>query len=101
MKKIKIPDSVRKEWTWNGASWEGGYRYDGVHLFEGCLVWYTEYYPGWSGGGTCQQSVEDFLTNGPSVGGAPEDVLEELRAILKPVYEKSLKGSSKNLKQFL
>ncbi len=79
-KKSKIPG---KDWQWNHNSWEGGYRYDGVHTFEGCLLWYTETYPAYAGGGAYEQSFTDFLKNGPAMSDVPKEIIDEIYELLK------------------
>ncbi len=85
---MKIP---KKEWKWNQESFEGGYRYDGVHTYEGNLLWFTETYPAYAGGGASSQSFADFLLNGPSISNVPQEVLDEILEILSPFEEELLK----------
>lgn len=85
-----MPSEMKKDWTWNSRSWEGGYSYDGVHTFEGCLTWYTEYYPGWAGGGASQQSFDDFFDNGPCIKDVPPEILDDIRRTLLPLKKTSL-----------
>ena len=91
-KKIKIP---KKEWTWDRESFKGGYRYQGVHTYEGNLLWFTETYPAYAGGGASSQSFADFLLNGPSMNDVPKEVLDEILEFLTPFAEEILKEELK------
>ena len=59
-----------KEWTWNHTS----YSHDGVHTYDGELVWYTHMNDPLAGGGAASQSFDDFLANGPRFHPPPEVV---------------------------
>lgn len=85
-KKRKKGERIpRREWEWNKT--DTGC--DGVHTYEGCLVWYHfSGNPHADQAGT-NQSFEDFLTNGPKVDGAPQLVTTELRAMLLQYFESS------------
>jgi hypothetical protein len=92
MNKISIPEELKKDWQWDHRSWEGGYKTEGVHTYEGCLTWYTDYYPGWAGGGACQQSFEDFFDNGPHIKSVPQEILDDIERTLLPLRNKLKKG---------
>jgi hypothetical protein len=66
------------EWRWN----ETDYCYDGVHTFEGKLVWFTHYGNPHAGGGALTQSFESFLEKGPNISHAPQSILNEVRKFL-------------------
>ena len=73
--EIKPPDVNKKEWTWN----EDQYGYEGVHLYEGQVLWFTHTHNPHGGGGANGQSFEDFLANGAS-NFIPGEFLPELYA---------------------
>jgi len=83
-KKIEIP---KKNWTWSRKSFKGGYRYYGVHTYEGCLLWYTETYPAYAGGGAHSQSFAEYILNGPSVDEVPQEILDEIDQMLESYTE--------------
>jgi len=88
VKKIPLPDEMKKDWTWNHRSWETGYQYFGVHTFGGCLTWYEETYPGFAGGWSFEQSFEDFFDNGPGIKDIPVEILDDIRRTLLPLRNK-------------
>lgn len=86
--KTKPFDSNKKEWTWN----EDQYGYEGVHLYEGQVLWFTHTHNPHGGGGANGQSFEDFLANGAS-GSLPSEYFQELYDAV------SVLASRKNRKQ--
>jgi hypothetical protein len=74
-------DVPSRDWQWDHREFEGGASYSGVQTSQDGLLWYTEYSPGWAGGGSSEQSFEEFLAHGPKVDCPPE-VEAELRALL-------------------
>jgi WD40 repeat protein len=77
-----LPDaaasSLKREWTWNVTQWG----YDGVHTFEGQLVWYSHSHNPHAGGGATTQSFTAFLQQGPA-HTMPEPMLIELCQSIK------------------
>ena len=73
-KKSIISKIPRKAWQWNKTH----FRYDGVHTREGCLLWYTETYPAYAGGGASSQSYADFIRDGPRINTVPEEVRKDI-----------------------
>jgi hypothetical protein len=57
-------------------------RKEGVHTFEGKLVWYCDTWPPY-GSSAKEQSFEDFLKNGPAIEDVPQHVIQKLRKIIK------------------
>jgi len=94
--KTKIP---KKGWKWDHQTFESGYRYDGVHTYEECLLWYTETYPAYAGGGAQKQSFSDFLKNGPSMRNVPKDILDEIYELLEPFEQEILTKENQNEKE--
>ena len=74
---------VKKDWQWGHEYYTNSSRYHGVHTYEGKLVWYTETYPGYAGGGACTQSFEDFLKSGPKLDAVPQEIIDEITEIIK------------------
>lgn len=62
-----------RDWQWNTTQWG----YDGVHTYEGCLVWFSHSYNPHAGGSAATQSFASFLTDGPD-HEIPEPLLPEL-----------------------
>lgn len=87
LKKTLIPDEMKKDWTWNHRSWPTGYQYFGVHTFDDCLTWYEENYPGFAGGFSFQQSIDDFFDNGPAMRDVPPEILDNIRETLLPLMK--------------
>jgi len=75
--ETNLPDLNKKEWIWN----ENQYGYEGVHLYEGQVLWFTHTHNP-HGGGANGQSFEDFLANGAS-GSIPGEFLPELYAVVQ------------------
>ena len=73
-RKKRVPG---REWTWNETS-EG---YDGVHTYEGKIVWYNFKGNPHAGGGGVSQSFHQFLTRGTN-SSAPDYVVKELENFL-------------------
>lgn len=70
----------RRDWQWN----ETATGCDGVHTFEaGRLVWYRHSGNPHGSNAGCDQRYADFLKNGPSVEGVPDEVVRELTALLR------------------
>lgn len=69
----------RQEWTWTHPDGTAG-----VHTYQGHLLWWDR--PkgpnGRFGEVATTQSFSDYRARGPKVGGAPDDVLAELDALL-------------------
>lgn len=82
-KKSVISKIPRKDWQWNKIH----YRYDGVHTYEGCLLWYTESYPAYAGGGAYSQSFADYIRNGSSMSDVPDEIIEEINQMLEPFID--------------
>lgn len=58
------------EWTWANK---------GVSIENGHLLWFEQLSAvAYASGAGSTQEFDDFLANGPSVEGVPEDVLSEL-----------------------
>lgn len=76
--EAKPQDLNKKEWTWN----EDNYGYEGVHLYEDEVLWFTHTHNPHGGGGANGQSFEDFLANGAS-NFIPGEFLPELYAAVK------------------
>lgn len=72
----EIQVQAERDWTW-GATTEG---YEGVHTYEGQLVWYSHSHNPHSGGAAREQSFVDFLKDGPAVAMAsvPEHILAQV-----------------------
>jgi hypothetical protein len=83
--ETKPPSLNKKEWIWN----EDQYGYEGVHLYEGQVLWFTHTHNPHGGGGANGQSFEDFLENGAS-NFIPGEFLPELYAAVE--YLVSQKG---------
>jgi hypothetical protein len=83
--KLKKKKVEGRDWTWN----RNKYGHEGVHTYEGKLVWYSHKENPHAGGGASEQTFEDFLRNGPCGTGAPEKVVKELKALLKKYVKKS------------
>lgn len=73
--------SLRRDWTWNHQPG----RHDGVHTFEGKLVWYTLTYNPHAGGGAHEQSFTDFLREGPWVSDVPKKMLDEIYDVVRQI----------------
>ena len=58
--KTEPINTNKKEWTWNHNS----VGYEGVHLYEKQVLWFTHTHNPHGGGGANGQSFEDFLANG-------------------------------------
>ena len=86
MAKKKKPSVLKKNWKWNQNSWEGGYRYDGVNIEKDGLLWYTETYPAFAGGGAHKQTFFEFLKNGPSIE-VPKEILDEIYESVKSLEQ--------------
>lgn len=68
------PDfKARREWTWDVTP--SGY--EGVHTYEGHVVWFSHSHNPHAGGGASTQTFASFLANGPPVP-LPAPLLEEL-----------------------
>ena len=76
--ETQTAETNKKEWTWN----EDQYGYEGVHLYEGQVLWFTHTHNPHGGGGANGQSFEDFLTNGAS-NFIPGEFLPELYDAVK------------------
>lgn len=79
------PDSeatLKKEWTWDVTQWG----YEGVHTYEGQLLWYSHSHNPHAGGGAHGQSYADFLAAGPSVA-VPEPILVEICQMVRLLVE--------------
>lgn len=76
---IKVDNALvpGREWKWN----ETETCFDGVHTFEGQLVWFTHYSNPHAGCGNTQ-SFSSFLDDGPNVSNAPMEIVNELRCFL-------------------
>jgi len=79
------------DWAWvpkRDWEWRVGDTQHGVHTYEGQLVWWER--PDGPGGYWAEvavaQSFADFLAAGPRLP-APEEVVEALRALLRPPPE--------------
>ncbi|MBI2897874.1 MAG: hypothetical protein HYY06_30225 [Deltaproteobacteria bacterium] len=73
--------SLRRDWAWNHQPG----RHDGVHTFEGKLVWYTQPDHPHAGGGAHEQSFADFLRDGPWVSDVPKEILDEIREVVRQI----------------
>lgn len=71
-------DPDKKEWIWN----ENQSGYEGVHLYEGQVLWFSHSHNPHSGGAASGQSFEDFLENGAACA-IPDEFLPELYAVVK------------------
>ncbi len=69
--------SLARSWEWPGDG--SG---EGVHTYEGQLVWFSGRANPHAGGGAVGQSFEAFLRDGPAVQ-APDEVVHELRQLLE------------------
>lgn len=78
--KAKSIDPNKKEWTWNHNS-EG---YEGVHLYEGQVLWFTHTHNPHGGGGANGQSFADFLANGACCF-IPNEFRQELYEAVKRI----------------
>ncbi len=69
-----------KEWRWN----ERGNGADGITLFTDRLAWWSANWetPFAEGGGS-DQTIEEFLADGPVDRDIPPEMLEELRAAVR------------------
>lgn len=64
---------LKQEWRWNVTQWG----YDGVHTFEGHLVWFSHSHNPHAGGGASTQGFAEFLQKGPA-HAMPDLILIEL-----------------------
>lgn len=76
--------SGKREWQWNEDRWG----YDGVHTYEGNLLWFTHKHNPHGGGGARGQSFKEFLENGPIVEPPPE-MLAEIREVVENLIKDS------------
>ncbi|HMS40682.1 MAG TPA: hypothetical protein PKE69_10675 [Pyrinomonadaceae bacterium] len=81
--KTETPKTDKKEWTWNHNA-DG---YEGVHLYEGQVLWFQHSHNPHAGGAASGQSFEDFLENGASCA-IPSEFLKELYDAVKKLSEK-------------
>ena len=71
------------------GGWEWGNQ--GVDVYEDRLTWFEkEGSVRFASGAACDQTFDDFVSNGPHVDGVPADVLAEVtrvvrRQVVKPV----------------
>ncbi len=84
--KNKLANLNKKEWTWN----HNADSYEGVHLYEGQVLWFQHCHNPHSGGGANGQSFEDFLQNGPSCG-MPDELFKELYEVVKNLASANVK----------
>ncbi len=71
--------------------WANDYGVQGVKInpYTRRLNWYDD--PGCACGDNArEQTIEDFLKNGPVYGSPPDDVLAEMRATLEDVFSNKL-----------
>lgn len=67
-------EKLQREWRWAETSWG----YEGVHTYEGKLLWFSHSHNPHAGGGALEQSFESFLASGPTVQGEarpPDEIL--------------------------
>lgn len=76
--KKETPKTDKKEWTWNHNS-DG---YEGVHLYEGQVLWFQHSHNPHTGGAASGQSFEDFMENGAACS-IPSEFLKELYDVVK------------------
>lgn len=71
-----------REWTWQSLL--GTY---GVHTHSGMLTWWFKPAPdsGNSNEALRGQSFVHFLRKGPALDDVPEQIIEEIRALLEPL----------------
>lgn len=67
-----------REWVYENPSWNT----KGVTLTDTRLEWWETGHS-FAGGGLSEQSLDDFLCNGPAVEGVPAEVLAELTSAVK------------------
>lgn len=67
---------AKRDWTWGATQWG----YEGVHTYEGKLVWYSHSHDPHSGGAASEQSFTSFLEDGPAIAVAsiPEVILAQV-----------------------
>lgn len=70
--------TLKKEWTWAVTQWG----YEGVHTYEGQLLWYSHSHNPHAGGGASGQSFADFLAAGPPVA-VPEPILVKICQVVR------------------
>jgi len=75
--------STRHSWEWGKTS----YKVDGVHTFEGKLVWFSQPTNPHAGGGASTQSFDDFMQRGPQQAAIPDDALDELYDVVRTILE--------------
>ncbi|NNJ09758.1 WD40 repeat domain-containing protein [Chloroflexales bacterium ZM16-3] len=86
----RVPDpptesgfKARREWTWGATQWG----YEGVHSYEGCLLWFSHSHNPHAGGGASEQSFASFLKDGPAQP-IPDhlliEVAQSVRALAEP-----------------
>jgi len=80
--------SPRHDWTWN----ETQHGYDGVHTYEGQLVWYTHTHNPHAGGAANTQSLMDFLQNGPTHTLPTSAALDQLYDAVQELVRQGASG---------
>lgn len=74
--------SLQQEWTWDVTQWG----HEGVHTYEGQLLWYSHSHNPHAGGGAAGQQYADFLANGPPVA-VPEPILREICQVVRQLVK--------------
>jgi hypothetical protein len=87
--KIKLDTAKigKTEWTWEYKKWEHGERIRGVSIKGKKLEWWSEAYPGYSGGFHCTQNIEDFLHKGPNVDDVPDHIVREMKETIEKAIQ--------------
>ena len=78
-RKINTLKLLKSEWRWDHQKWENGERIRGVTIKGRKLRWWSETYPGYAGGFSCTQDIEDFLLPGPKVDGVPDEIVKKIK----------------------
>lgn len=78
VKKRKYGRVPKREWTWN----ENDVGCEGVHTFEGKLVWYRFSGNPHGSQAAANQHFADFLEAGPAVEGVPPQIASDVRSFL-------------------
>lgn len=73
---------LTQEWTWDVTQWG----YEGVHTYEGQLLWYSHSHNPHAGGGATAQPYADFLADGPPVA-VPEPILREICQVVRQLVK--------------